>query len=108
MHGNTPHAGPEDEPVELEPEERRALQSDLDAVTSEARALLPDGYLVGGEIVEGIDGPAGTVAVRPPVGAVVSVDLSGEATTGELARHLVAAAALETKRNSGTVDQRAR
>ncbi|PSQ11240.1 hypothetical protein BRC93_06385 [Halobacteriales archaeon QS_5_70_15] len=108
MHGNTPHAGPEDGPVELEPEERRALRSDLAAVTNEARALLPDGYLVGGEIVEGTDGPAGTVAVRPPVGAVVSVDLSGEATTAELARHLAAAAALETKRNSGTVDQRAR
>jgi hypothetical protein len=108
MHGNTPHAGPEDGPGELEPDERRALRNDLAAVTSEARSLLPDGYLVGGEIVDGVNGPAGTVAVRPPAGAVVSVDLSGEATTVELARYLVAAAALETKRNSGAADRPAR
>ncbi|MEF8789745.1 MAG: DUF5811 family protein [Haloarculaceae archaeon] len=108
MHGNTPHAGPQDGTAELEPEQRRALRSDLAAVTSEARALLPDGYLVGGEIVDGTDGPAGTVAVRPPVGAVVSVDLAGEATTAELARQLAAAAALETKRNSGAADRPAR
>ncbi len=108
MHGNTPHAGPQDGPVELDPEERSALRSDLAAVTSEARALLPDGYLVGGEIVEGTNGPGGTVAVRPPAGAVVSVDLSGEATTTELARSLAAAAALETKRNSGAGDRPAR
>lgn len=108
MHGNTPHAGPEDGAAELEPEDRRALRSDLAAVTSEARALLPDGYMVGGEIVDGTDGPAGTVAVRPPAGAVVSVDLSGEATTAELARSLAAAAALETKRNSGAGDLPAR
>jgi hypothetical protein len=38
----------------------------------------------------------------------VSVDLSGEATTAELARSLVAAAALETKRNSGAGDRPAR
>lgn len=93
--------------MELEPEERRALRNDLAAVTSEARALLPDGYMVGGEIVDGADGPAGTVAVRPPVGAVVSVDLS-DGTTAELARHLAAAAALETKRNTGTGDLPAR
>jgi len=108
MHGNTPHAGPEDGVVELEPEERRALRNDLAAVTSEARALLPDGYMVGGEIVDGADGPAGTVAVRPPVGAVVSVDLSEGTTTAELARHLAAAAALETKRNTGAGDLPAR
>lgn len=108
MHGNAPHAGPQDGGVELEPEDRRALRSDLAAVTTEARALLPDGYLIGGEIVERADGPSGTVAVRPPVGAVVSVDLSWEATTAELARYLAAAAALETKRNSGTADRPAR
>lgn len=108
MHGNTPHAGPEDRAAELDSEDRRALRSDLADVTNEARALLPDGYLVGGEIVDGTDGPAGTVAVRPPAGAVVSVDLSGEATTAELARSLAAAAALETKRNSGTDDLPAR
>lgn len=111
MHGNAPQDGGAphgDEPGGAEPTaaDRRALRRELRGVTADARALLPDSYAVGSEVVRDDGGLRGTVAVQPPAGAVVSGGFAaGEA--GELARELAAGAVLEAKR-AGEVSQTAR
>lgn len=98
MYGNAPQDGGSG--VEPTGADRRALRRELAAVTADARALLPDGYVVGSEIVRADGGLRGTVAVQPPAGSVVSAGFAaGEAD--ELARELVAGAALEAKRSTG-------
>jgi len=97
MHGNTPYAGLPD--TELDPEERRALRRSVTSVTAETRALLPDEFIVGSEIVDGTDGPRATVAVRPPVGSIVSANLPLDPDDA-FATELAAAAAFEVKRSS--------
>jgi hypothetical protein len=106
MHGNTPYAGKG--PVELDAEGRRALRRDLAAVRKDTRALLPDEFAVGTELVDGDEGPRATVAVRPPVGSVVSATLALDEDDGELASELAAAAALEVKRSLGALPHGAR
>jgi hypothetical protein len=101
MHGNTPYAGlPE---TEFDAEQRRALRRTVTAVTAETRALLPDEFVVGSEIVDGENGPRATVAVRPPTGSVVSADLPREGTE-TFATELAAAAAFEVKRLPGRLE----
>lgn len=56
---------------------------------------------MGAELTDGNDGPRATVAVRPPVGSVVSANLPLEGEDDGLASDLAAAAALEVKRALG-------
>lgn len=101
MYGNTPYGG---KPApDVSPERRRALRRDLAEVANYTRKLLPDGFVVGGEVSEGADGPEAKIAVRPPAGSVVSTgfdeDVDADAPT--LARELAAGAAFEAKRAGG-------
>jgi hypothetical protein len=105
MYGNAPF-GDETEAVELTGEQRRQLQRELASVAAHTRELLPGEFVVGSEITTGVDGPEATVAVRPPVGSVVSagytpeddeVDISQQERV-DIARGLAASAALQVKR----------
>jgi len=103
MYGNTPFR--DDQAAgELTPQERRALRDELSSVAARTRELLPAEFVVGSEIVLGVDGPRATVAVQPPVGAVVSADytpgeqLEVDAEEREdIATGLAASAALQVK-----------
>ncbi|PSQ00839.1 hypothetical protein BRC89_01220 [Halobacteriales archaeon QS_4_70_19] len=94
MHGNTPYAGRPDE-GETTSDRRRSVRRDLASVTASTRSLLTDDFVVGGEVTDGADGLSATVAVRPPVGQVVTVELAPEDLTGDLAPELAAGAALQ-------------
>lgn len=98
MHGNA-HGNGVDVDADLSPEQRRTLRRDCTAVARRARELLPDGFVVGSELVEGSDGVRATVAVRPPGGTVVSAGFTAEETedTDDLAHRIAASAALEAK-----------
>jgi len=102
MYGNSPLG--DDSTVELTPKQRRTLRRDLASVAARTRKLLPGEFVVGSELRQGVEGPRAMVAVRPPVGSVVSADyeLDGEgaveADRDELARGLAASAALQVKR----------
>jgi len=102
MYGNTPFG--EETAVELTAKQRKSLRRDLSSVAARTRELLPGEFVVGSEITEGTDGPRATVAVQPPVGAVVSADYTpdGEVAIEEperedLAMGLAASAALQMK-----------
>jgi hypothetical protein len=98
MHGNTPYAGrPDDE--ETTSAQRRSIRRDLASVTASTRSLLTDDFVVGGEVTDGADGLSATVAVRPPIGQVVTVQLDPDELTGELASELAAGAALQMLRS---------
>lgn len=97
MHGNAPqNLG---DPIELTAEQRKLLRRDGAAVAARARELLPDGFVVGSELVDGPAGIRATVAVRPPGGSVVSAGFSIEedADPASLAHRIAAGAALEAK-----------
>ena len=102
MYGNSPLG--DDSTVELSPQQRRTLRQDLASVAALTRNLLPGEFVVGSELRQSAEGPRATVAVRPPVGSVVSADydLDGEGVVDtdrdELARGLAASAALQVKR----------
>lgn len=102
MHGNTPYAGRFDaDEVSLSTEQRRTLARDSAAVAARARDRLPEEFVVGSEVQAGTQEVQGTVAVRPPVGSVVSGDVTlddDDAARDSLVRNLVAGAALEVKR----------
>lgn len=85
---------------EVTPEVRRALRRDCLSVASRARSMLPNSFVVGGEVSSGRDGPRATIAVQPPAGQVVSAGFAAdeEADYDTLALELVASAALEAKR----------
>lgn len=108
MHGNTPYAGLPDGPeVSVDADQQRALRRDAASIAARARTLLPDEYVVGSEVQVGNNGPAGTVAVQPPIGSVVSGSFvpDDDATTrDDLVRELVAGAALQVKRRFDAVD----
>lgn len=93
MHGNTPYAGRPEE--EATADQRRALRRDLAAVAADARALLTDDFVVGGEVVNDADGLRATVAVRPPAGSVVTANLDADDPDPDLATDLAAGAAFE-------------
>lgn len=96
MHGDIPGDVPD-----LTSEERRQLRTQGTAVAARARELLPEGFVVGSELVEGHDGVRATVAVRPPSGTVVSAgfELADAGDADDLARQIVAGAALEAMNN---------
>jgi len=109
MYGNAPFAGAEAESP-LSADQRRRLRQDLASVAARTRELLPDDFAVGTELAHGSDGPQATVAVKPPVGSLVSAgyapDEDTDATIGEderaeLARGLAASAALQMKEAMG-------
>jgi len=98
MHGDIPGDVPE-----LTSEQRRQLRTRGTAVAARARELLPEGFVVGSELVEGHDGVRATVAVRPPSGTVVSAGFAladaEDAGNDDLARQIAAGAALEAMNN---------
>jgi len=103
MYGNTPF-GNESGGHELSAKQRRVLRRELSSVEARTRELLPGEFVVGSEITQGSEGPRATVAVQPPVGAVVSADYAPEgevdiddAEREDLAVGLAASAALQVK-----------
>lgn len=103
MYGNTPFH--EDSAAhELTPEQRKVLRDGLSSVEARTRELLPGEFVVGSEITQGTNGPRATVAVQPPVGAIVSadytptdeVDISADERE-DIATGLAASAALQVK-----------
>lgn len=120
MHGNTPYAGlPGTVPFgaaesagleELDPDDRRRIERELSQVVARVQTYLPDDYVVDSELAVGSNGLQATVAVKPPVGDVVSAGLvptlddieTGEtlidrADREEVARGLAASAAWQVK-----------
>jgi len=103
MYGNTPFGDGPGEP-DLSPEKRKALRKDLSHVAARTRELLPDEFVVGSELSDGVDGPQATVAVQPPVGHVVSANCTPDGETAiddtereDLAVGLAASAAIQVK-----------
>jgi hypothetical protein len=114
MYANSP-IGDEGPDVEsLSPDQRRRLKRDLAQVAERTRELLPGEFVVGSELSAGTNGPEGTVAVRPPVGHVVSAGYTPENTEvaipddqrDDLAQGLAASAALQVKQALGDHDHR--
>jgi hypothetical protein len=101
MHGNAPHAG--DTPQKLDAEQRIALRQSVASVTADTRALLPDEFMIGSEIVEGDQGAQATVAVRPPVGSTVRATVSLDSERA-IAQKLAAAAAVQVKQSHGRME----
>ena len=107
MYGNAPSREESGVP-DLTPEQRRHLRRELSSVAAQTRELLPAEFVVGSELVEDANGPRATVAVQPPVGAVVSANyaLDGELDIDaderqDLAVGLAASAALQVKEAVG-------
>jgi hypothetical protein len=105
MYGNSPLGSDGVDVESLSPDQRRRLKRDLARVAERTRQLLPGEFVVGSELSAGVDGPEATVAVRPPVGPVVSADYSPEdaettitdAQREDIAQGLAASAALQVK-----------
>ncbi|MFB6087602.1 MAG: DUF5811 family protein [Haloarculaceae archaeon] len=105
MYGNSPLGDDGMDVASLTPEQRRRLERDLSRVAARTRELLPSEFVVGSELGEGVDGPEATVAVRPPVGSVVSAGYTpdgadaaiDEAERNDIAAGLAASAALQVK-----------
>ena len=102
MYGNAPSG--DDPETNVTAAERKQLRQDLDAVAARTRALLPEAFAVGSELVGDANGLQATIAVEPPIGHVVSAnyipddDLTiDEADRDELATGLAASAVLQAK-----------
>lgn len=108
MHGNTPYAGRLDaDDVSLSAEQRQTLARDSAAVAARTRDLLPEQFVVGSEVRAGADEVQGTIAVRPPVGSVVSGGVTlddDDESRDTLVRNLVAGAALQVKQRVDLAD----
>jgi len=105
MYGNSPLGDDATTFESLSSDQRRRLKRDLAQVAERTRELLPGEFVVGSELSTGMDGPEATVAVRPPVGPVVSAGYTPDdpetAITDDqrddIARGLAASAALQVK-----------
>lgn len=118
MNGNTPYAGmPGVQPVgdsfddgaALTSEEKRRLRRELARVADQVRTYLPDEFVVGSELSNGLNGIEATVAVHPPVGDAVSAgfrppsdgsadeEFLDESTRIEVARGLAASAVFQAR-----------
>ncbi|GAB3413094.1 DUF5811 family protein [Haloparvum alkalitolerans] len=112
MNGNNPYAGApgvagagEPEPVDLSPDQERALRTAVAGIVDRTESYLPDGYIVGSELSVGTGGATATVAVNPPAGHPVSAGFAPdpeELETGiedtdaeEVAKGLAASAAVQ-------------
>ena len=108
MYGNSPF-GAEPEEVTLTPEQRQLLRRDLSTLAARMRDVLPPEFVVGSEITSGDAGTQATIAVQPPMGAVVSANFTpedGEARIDgdeldDLVHGLAASAALQVKNAMG-------
>lgn len=109
MYGNTSFGADATE-VTLTPEQRQQLRTDLAGVAARTRELLPGEFVVGSEISNGQSGPRATIAVRPPIGSVVSADYTpedaddaaiSEDERDDLAQGIAASAALQMKQAMG-------
>lgn len=113
MHGNSPHVGAEPTEADITATQRRALRSSISQIAAQTRDYLPDEYVVGSDISQGMQGVQVTVAVRPPVGNPVSAGFTPEfdgvgdddliplEDREEVARGLAASAALQVKHALG-------
>ena len=123
MNGNNPYAGRAGEVAAgqrmgsdeqaLSPTQRRALQSSVSKIAARTRELLPDDDLVGAEVAAGATGARAMVAVRPPVGNLVSAgfepafeddtddNLIDDADRDEVARGLAAGAVHQAMQAGG-------
>ena len=113
MHANSPHAGAEPEKADITATQRRALRTSISQIAARTRGYLPDEYVVGSDISQGMQGVQVTVAVRPPVGNPVSAGFTPEfdgvgdddliplEDREEVARGLAASAALQVKHALG-------
>ncbi|MFB6151656.1 MAG: DUF5811 family protein [Haloarculaceae archaeon] len=114
MYGNTELGGDEVDAESMTPEQRRRLKRDLARVAERTREFLPEEFIVGSELSAGATGPEATVAVRPPVGPVVSAGYTPEDAEAaideeerdDIAQGLAASAALQVKQAGQNVDQR--
>lgn len=82
---------------------RKELRDDLSSAAIVSRELLPDGFIVGGEIVDGFDGLEAKLSIQPPVGHIVTAQFSSDIDydTTTVAHDIVANAVREAKRASG-------
>ncbi len=110
MYGNSPFHDDSAAP-QLTPEDRKLLRDELSNVAARTRELLPEEFVVGSEITHGSNGPRATVAVQPPVGAVVSADYTPDGAVDisadeceDIATGLAASAALQVKSAMGDSD----
>jgi hypothetical protein len=103
MYGNTSF---NEEPAaqELTADQRKVLRRELSSVAARTRELLTGEFVVGSEITKGNNGPRATVAVQPPIGAMVSANYTPEGEIDideddreDLAMGLAASAALQVK-----------
>jgi hypothetical protein len=109
MYGNVSFDGQSaDAGVSLTPEERKRLRRDLTHVAARTRELLPGDFVVGSELTSSAEGPRATIAVRPPIGSVVSAGYTPERgedvhidedERNDLALGLAASAALQVKQS---------
>lgn len=108
MYGNAP-IGADPEEVTLSTEERQLLRRDLSNLAARMRDVLPPEFVVGSEITSDDAGPRATIAVQPPVGAVVSANFTPEdgdtriegEELDDLVHGLAASAALQVKNAMG-------
>jgi hypothetical protein len=116
MYGNTSFSDVGQAAIDLSPDERRALRSDLARVAAHTRELLPADFVVGSELTTGNEGPQAMVAVQPPIGSPVSAGYTPDSETEvriddgectELAQGLAASAALQVKQAMGDNDSAA-
>jgi len=108
MYANSPIGDDGSDTGSLSDDQRRRLKRDLAQVAERTRKLLPGEFVVGSELSTGVDGPEGTVAVRPPIGHVVSAGYTPENPENpevaisddqrdDLAQGLAASAAFQVK-----------
>jgi hypothetical protein len=108
MYGNSP-LGASSEEVTLSAEQRQLLRRDLATLAARMRDVLPPEFAVGSEITSGDSGTRATIAVQPPMGAVVSANFTPEADDAridddeldDLVHGLAASAALQVKNAMG-------
>ncbi|MCU4800425.1 DUF5811 family protein [Halobacteria archaeon HArc-gm2] len=108
MYGNSP-LGAEPETVSLTAEQRQLLRQDLSTMAARMRDVLPAEFVVGSEITNDDAGVRATIAVQPPMGAVVSANFTPESDDAridddeldDLVHGLAASAALQVKNAMG-------
>lgn len=108
MYGNAPIGG-EPETVSLSPEQRQLLRRDLSDLAARMHDVLPSEFVVGSEITADDAGPRATIAVQPPMGAVVSANFVPDADDtriddeelDDIVHSLAASAALQVKNAMG-------
>lgn len=108
MYGNSP-LGAETESVTLTPEQRQLLRQDLSTLAARMRDVLPPEFVVGSEITSDDAGTRATIAVQPPMGAVVSANFTPKADDAriddeeldDIVHGLAASAALQVKNAMG-------